>query len=190
MKFTKKNYKLATRTKMLKADPLVKTLIQSIKNVMDRAFAGEYKSKQPASDNSNYFHAGVSDKFAGKFLPARFTREIAIEFNKLAEGKASIKLTAPNDLLSNKANAADTWESNIIESKFKSTGWIKDKTFSEISDGKFRLILPDYYAKGCIGCHSKDNGKTLHQNHPATGVKVGDLGGAISVSINNNNNLY
>jgi hypothetical protein len=45
----------------------------------------------------------------------------------------------------------------------------------------FRLILPEYYKAGCMGCHGGANGAKIHAGKSEG--KVGELGGAISVAI-------
>ena len=64
------------------------------------------------------------------FLPAIFARQVAESFSQKMKGKMFIKLTAPKNYVRNRSNRPDSWEHKAIESKFKSSGWEKGKTFS------------------------------------------------------------
>ena len=121
------------------------------------------------------------------FIPAVFAGQVAQKTSEALKGKAEIKLTAPKEYVRNRANKPDDWEGNVIESKFKSTGWTKDQGFSETTqkDGKsaFRFILPEYYAEGCLACHGEPKGELDITGGAKEGAKLGDLGGAISVTL-------
>jgi hypothetical protein len=164
---TEKNYKRANDKKVSKSGKMVKSLFKAVEIVVTNAKNGQYTGKWP------------SGQYANKFLPARFAREVGIEFGKLTEGKGLLKLTTSNALLVNEDNEADEWESNVIESKFNSGNWPKNQVFSEQTSEGFRLILPEYYKTGCMGCHSGENGKSIH----AGGVEgqLNKFGGAISI---------
>lgn len=121
----------------------------------------------------------------GRFLPAIFARKAAARFGEISGGKMYLKLTTRDAYLVNAANKADAWEKGVIDGKFLKAGWEKGKTYSEMAKhgGKdaFRLILPEYFKKGCMGCHGGENGAKIHAGK-APG-NVGELGGAISVAI-------
>jgi len=121
------------------------------------------------------------------FLPAVFAGQVATKTSEALKGKAELKLTAPKEFVRNRSNRPDDWEGNVIESKFKSDGWAKDQVFSEITqkDGKsaFRLIMPEYYAEGCLACHGEPKGEMDITGGAKEGGKLGDLGGAISVTL-------
>ena len=72
------------------------------------------------------------------FLPAIFARQVAESFSQKMKGKMFIKLTAPKNYVRNRSNRPDSWEHKAIESKFKSSGWEKGKTFSEVASHKGR----------------------------------------------------
>ena len=121
------------------------------------------------------------------FLPAVFAANIADRTSAILSGRAEIKLTAPKEYVRNRKNRPDKWEANVIETMFKSPDHPKDKTFSEETqkDGKqvFRFILPEYYKESCLNCHGDPKGELDITGGKKEGGKLGDLGGAISVTI-------
>ncbi len=121
------------------------------------------------------------------FLPAIFAAQVASKTSESLAGKAKIKLTAPKEYVRNRKNRPDKWEHNVIETMFKSEGYEKDKTFSEdVTEGDktaFRFILPEYYKEGCLGCHGDPKGELDITGGKKEGGKLGELGGAISVTI-------
>ncbi|MCJ8343988.1 DUF3365 domain-containing protein [bacterium] len=125
-------------------------------------------------------------KWDGKFLPARWAAIAATNFEKLTEGKVIIKLTTSNQLLVNKSNAPDAWESKVIDGKLLHTSK-KRPGDSQFKDEKtqFRFLLPEYYKPGCIGCHGttkkSQEGYAIHPSRIQR--KVFDFAGAISVRI-------
>ncbi|MGF1741381.1 DUF3365 domain-containing protein [Vibrio profundum] len=121
------------------------------------------------------------------FLPAIFARQVADEFSTKMAGKMKIKLTAPKSYVRNRANRPDKWESNVIETKFKSADYKKGTPFYEESSVKgkqaFRFILPEYYGKSCLGCHGTPKGERDITGGKKEGGTLGELGGAISLVI-------
>ncbi len=97
----------------------------------------------------------------------------------------TLKLTTRDEYLVNVSNKADTWEKSVIDGKFLKQGWKKGRSFSQMTQHKgkkaFRLISPEYFKKGCMGCHGGENGAKIHASK-MPGLQ-GQLGGAISVSI-------
>ncbi len=173
LSITYSNYEKATGKKFKKASGNVgkaqDQLIQAIKQVVGDVVSGKDKALDPK----------------GRFLPAIFARKAAARFGQVSGGKMTLKLTTRDEYLVNVSNKADAWEKGVINSKFLKQGWKKGKPFSEISkhNGKkaFRLISPEYYKKGCMGCHGGDAGAKIHASK-MPGIE-GQLGGAISVSI-------
>ena len=144
-------------------------LLDAIKGVVDDVVSGKDKKLDPKN----------------RFLPAIFARKAATRFGEISGGKMYLKLTTQDKYLVNASNKADAWEKGVIDGKFVTADWEKGKTFSEMAkhDGKdaFRLILPEYYKAGCMGCHGGANGAKIHAGKSAG--KAGELGGAISVAI-------
>lgn len=121
------------------------------------------------------------------FLPAVFARLVADSFNRLMKRRAYIKLTAPRKYIRNRSNRPDKWEHNVIENVFKTAGYQKDKPFVEDARHRgrsaFRLIIPEYYKKSCLGCHGEPKGERDITGGKKEGGKLGELGGAISFAI-------
>ncbi len=121
------------------------------------------------------------------FLPAIFARQVATKFTSKMDGKIKIKLTAPKKYVRNRANRPDKWEHKTIESKFKSSSYEKGLPFFENTTVKgkpaYRYILPEYYSKSCLGCHGTPKGEVDITGGKKEGGVLGELGGAISLSI-------
>jgi hypothetical protein len=175
----KQNYKNATgRPFTLEAGTTLKGLAQlamlnAIREVMNNA--------QPLLNERGRGFKG--------FLPAVFARLVADSFNRLMKGRAYIKLTAPRNYIRNRSNRPDKWEHNVIENMFRRADYEKDKPFYEEARhrGKsaFRLIIPEYYKKTCLGCHGEPRGERDITGGKKEGGKLGELGGAISFAIYN-----
>ena len=123
------------------------------------------------------------------FLPAVFAKQVADNFSANLDGKMFIKLTAPKVYVRNRGNRPDAWEHEVIESKFKSSDWKTNQTFSEEHEHKgksaYRLLIPEYYKESCLGCHGEPKGEKDITGGKKEGGKLGELGGAISVVIYN-----
>mgnify|MGYP000500498212 CR=1 FL=1 len=167
IKKTKKNYLRSAGKKFDKSNPRLNQLMEAIEFVITNAKKGNYANKWP------------SGAYANKFLPARFAREAGLKFSELTGEKGIIKLTTSNALLVNPDNKVDDWENNVIENKFLKGSWTRNKVFAENTADGYRLILPEYYTSGCMGCHGGESGKAIHAQ-PVEGY-VGEFGGAISV---------
>ena len=52
-------------------------------------------------------------------------------------------------------------------------------------DGKpaFRMLIPEYYSESCLACHGSPEGETDVTGFPKEGGSVGDLAGAISITL-------
>jgi hypothetical protein len=171
--FTKTNYAKMTGKKFEMADggkgQAQKILMDAIKGVVGDVVSGKDTKLDPK----------------GRFLPAIFARKAATRFGEVSGGKMYLKLTTQDKYLVNASNKADAWEKGVIDGKFLKADWKKGTTHSEMSthNGKkaFRLILPEYYKAGCMGCHGGKKGAGIHAGKSSG--KVGELGGAISVAI-------
>jgi hypothetical protein len=171
--FTKANYSKMTGTEFTMAGgakgEAQKILMDAIRGVVGDVVSGKDTKLDPK----------------GRFLPAIFARKAASRFGKVSGGKMYLKLTTQDKYLVNASNKADAWEKGVIDGKFLKADWKKGTTHSEMAthNGKkaFRLILPEYYKAGCMGCHGGKKGAGIHAGKSAG--KVGELGGAISVAI-------
>jgi hypothetical protein len=124
-----------------------------------------------------------------RFLPAIFARHVSDSFNRIMDGKAQIKLTAPRNYIRNRTNRPDNWESNVIENFFKKNNYTKDKPFTEESSHKgkpaFRFIIPEYYSISCLKCHGEPKGAIDVSGGKKEGGKLGELAGAVSFVLYN-----
>ncbi len=152
-------------------DPYQKAILEAIGDVM--------KDAQPVINEKGKGFKG--------FLPAVFAGQVATKASEKLSGKAVIKLTAPKELVRNRKNRPDDWESKAIEETFKKAGYEKGKAFSEATtvDGKnaFRFIQPEYYKQSCLSCHGGPKGETDISGGKKEGANLDDLGGAVSVTI-------
>lgn len=166
----KANYKAATG-KDLPDTPELLSMLKAVEEVMAQA--------QPLINEKGKGFKG--------FLPAVFARQVASKFSTAQAGKITIKLTAPRNYLRNRRNRPDTWESDVIEKRFRSATWKKGQTFAETGTVKgksaYRFMLPEYYGQSCLGCHGKPKGERDITGGLKDGGVLNELGGAISVSI-------
>ena len=146
-------------------------MLAAVRTIMDKA--------QPLINESGKGFKG--------FLPAVFAAQVAMEFSNKMEGTAFIKLTAPQELIRNRRNRPDDWESRVIESRFKAADWEKGKFVVERGEHKGksgeRLLLPEYYVESCMQCHGGPKGERDISGGLKEGASLGDLGGAISVVV-------
>lgn len=169
----KKNYQTSTGNELdMSTNTEVKqAMLDAVKVVMEEA-----------QDLINEKDVGLKG-----FLPAIFARQVATKFTNNMDGKIKIKLTAPKSYVRNRANRPDKWESHTIESKFKLPTYEKGKPFFENTTIKgkaaYRYILPEYYSQSCLGCHGTPKGDIDITGGKKEGGVLGELGGAISLSI-------
>lgn len=123
-------------------------------------------------------------KWDGKLLPARFAALVANEFNTGTNQQVTIKLTTSEQLLVNKNNAPDDWESEVIDSVLLHTNKITAKPQSLDTPSEFRYLLPEFYAPAYIQCHGTNEGQEGFDIHPTKLARsVGNFAGAISIRI-------
>ena len=119
------------------------------------------------------------------FIPAVFGRLVSEAFNSLAQGEATLKITAPPDLVRNRKARPDPWEMGVIETKLLSPDWPKGQPFSAMApiNGRpaYRIAVPEYYRQSCLACHGMPKGELDITGYPKEGRKVGDLGGVVSI---------
>jgi hypothetical protein len=172
LKEMRENYKKLNKdTALEEKDDLTIKFLHALRAVVDNAKKGEYKDKWKG------------DMYPGKFLPARFVKELADSFNKLSKGKYKLKLTVTDDLLVNPANKAEAWEKAALE-MYTSKKKDPSETFfkKDTVDGKETLMAlkPETYKAACLTCHGEE-GKKIHAGK-VVGVE-NQIGGGISVVI-------
>src|ERR1700733_12366125 len=119
------------------------------------------------------------------FIPAVFARLTDEAFARRAGAAASVKVTAPKDLVRNRRALPDAFENSVITEKFLSPSWPRGQTYETVvSDGgrqEFRMLAPEYYATSCLTCHGSPKGSLDITGYPREGANAGDLGGVISI---------
>lgn len=150
---------------------LVNSLLESIEEVMQE-------------NQSTINRGGVG--FKG-FVPAVFARLVNERFTEKSGQYAKIKVTAPLELVRNRKAKPDKWERGVIEMKFTSEQWQKGTIFSETAKADdrtaFRMMMPEYYGNACLSCHGAPKGEIDVTGYPKEGGELGNLGGAISISL-------
>ena len=121
------------------------------------------------------------------FIPAVVARMVNQAFNEKMGEEATLRVTAPPELVRNRQARPDAWETAVIRSKFEGQDWPKGQPFSEATtqDGRaaFRSLAPEYYGAGCLSCHGEPKGELDITGYPKEGGKLGQLGSAISVTL-------
>lgn len=121
------------------------------------------------------------------FIPAVFGRLVSEEFARRASGKATIKVTAPPELVRNRAARPDAFESQVISEKFLAPDWPRGTPYSAtVARGDataFRVMVPEYYVASCLTCHGQPVGSLDMTGYPREGRREGDLGGVISITL-------
>jgi hypothetical protein len=178
---TKENFKQATGKPLSETDKSTLAgqarlaLLEAIRSVMNEA--------QPLINQQGKDFKG--------FLPAVFAKRVADKFSKSMNGKMFLKLTAPAAYVRNRANRPDEWEDKVIESQFKSSNYVKGKEFAENGSHRglagYRLLIPEYYTESCLSCHGQPKGEADITGGKKEGGLLGELGGAISVVIYDQN---
>ncbi|MBI3713396.1 MAG: DUF3365 domain-containing protein [Burkholderiales bacterium] len=117
------------------------------------------------------------------FLPAVFARQVAENFSAKMNGEISVKLTAPKELIRNRLNRPDDWEHSTFVQQFKNPNYAKGQAYSQVVGGTFRFMIPEYYGATCLQCHGDPKGEKDITGALKEGSKLGDLAGAISLTI-------
>jgi general secretion pathway protein A len=93
-----------------------------------------------------------------------------------------LKQTAPDGLLRNPSNKADTYERGMM-ARFETGEKAPPEGIVSEQDGKLlRVLLPLYYDKPCLHCHGEPKGERDISGYAKEGGKEGQMAGLISVS--------
>ena len=98
-------------------------------------------------------------------------------------GEIIVKLTAPKELIRNRLNRPDDWEHSTFVQQFKNPSYAKGQPYSQVVGGTYRFMIPEYYGATCLQCHGDPKGEKDITGALKEGMKLGDLGGAISLTI-------
>jgi hypothetical protein len=119
------------------------------------------------------------------FIPAVFARLVNERFAEKMQGHATVKVTAPLDIVRNRLARPDAWERATLENKFLSADWPVGQPYVESLEKDkrevFRMLIPEYYVESCLVCHGKPAGEMDVTGYPKEGRSEGDLAGAISI---------
>jgi hypothetical protein len=172
-----KNYREVTQSDPLSIGPdtrkgrLLSAQMTAIREVMDNS-QGDINSP------------GIG--FKG-FVPAVFARLVNERFAQLIGYEAEMKVTAPPRLVRNRKSRPDGWEAEVITAKLGAPDWPKGQLFHAESkkNGRdaFRVLVPEYYKKGCLSCHGEPKGEIDITGYPKEGGREGELGGVISITL-------
>ena len=120
-------------------------------------------------------------------IPATFGRLVSERFKGKVGEQAQIKVTAPPELVRNRAARPDVWETSHIQEELLDPTWPRGQVFSAVTeqDGReaFRILVPEYYSAGCLTCHGEPKGSIDVTGYPMEGGKLDDLGGVISITL-------
>ncbi len=113
------------------------------------------------------------------FIPATFGSQAARRFS--ANSPVRLKQTALSPR--NPKNEPDPYEEAVLRQFAAAPG--SREPSSELADGgrTLRLLVPIYYETECMGCHGEPRGVEDISGYPREGRQVGELAGAISVTI-------
>lgn len=121
------------------------------------------------------------------FVPAVFARLVNEDFARAAGTEASVKVTAPPELVRNRKARPDAWEAEVIETRLDAGDWEAGAVFHQAADvdgrGAYRVLVPEYYTDGCLACHGGPAGEIDITGYPMEGGALGDLGGVISITL-------
>ncbi len=152
-------------------DPLGQQLLEAMQQVVDENL--------PAIEKEGIGFKG--------FVPATFARLVAERFNENMDPMATIKLTAPLEMVRNARAKPDEFEQRVFEKVFSQDSWPKGQAYwSDSGEGVHRsrrVMVPEYYTQDCLSCHGGNANEMDITGHPKEGGKLGQLGGALSVSI-------
>lgn len=121
------------------------------------------------------------------FVPAVFARLVNERFAEKVGHEAEIKVTAPQALVRNRKALPDSWEREVIQTKLLSAHWPRGQLYEAEAMNKgrraYRIMVPEYYTGGCLSCHGEPKGAIDITGYPKEGGKLGELGGAISITL-------
>jgi Protein of unknown function (DUF3365) len=121
------------------------------------------------------------------FVPAVFARLVNERFEALVGNEASVKVTAPPELVRNRKSRPDAWETGIIRDQLGTADWPTGQVFAAEAEvdgaAAYRVLVPEYYGDGCLSCHGAPKGEIDITGYPKEGGALGDLGGVISISL-------
>jgi signal transduction histidine kinase len=137
--------------------------------------------RKVTAENQHKINYDSKGNFEFKHLnPAALTRQVSGVFNAGTEYRirqVSVRPRIPE-------NRPDNYEGERLRS-FAQSSAAKESWGEDVVNGEryFRYMMPIYVAPSCLTCHGGPEGETDISGHPREGYKVGDLAGALSISI-------
>jgi hypothetical protein len=120
-------------------------------------------------------------------IPATFARLVNEAFARRVGAEATIKVTAPPELVRNRRARPDVWEITAIKDYLQKADWPRGKIYSGVDTGagtsRARIMVPEYYSASCLSCHGEPKGALDMTGYPKEGAHENDLGGVISIGL-------
>lgn len=137
--------------------------------------------RKVTAENQHKINYDSKGNFEFKHLnPAALTQQVSGVFNAGTQYK--IRQVSPRPRLP--ANEPDDYEKEKLL-LFTKNNELKESWGEDFVNGDryFRYMIPLYVTPACLPCHGEPKGETDISGHPREGYKVGDLAGALSISI-------
>jgi general secretion pathway protein A len=114
------------------------------------------------------------------FIPAVFGDRVARRFG----ARTGVRMKQTALLPRNPSNTPDAFERAALET-FAQPSYPQEKVISEVTakGGTVRLMFPLYMTRQCLNCHGEPKGSPDHMGYPREGLRLGQNGGAISVTL-------
>lgn len=121
------------------------------------------------------------------FIPATFARLVNEAFARRVGAEATVKVTAPPELVRNRRSRPDSWEVAAIKDYLQKADWEHGKIYSGVDTeggvARVRIMVPEYYSASCLSCHGEPKGELDITGYPKEGAHESDLGGVISIGL-------
>ena len=112
-------------------------------------------------------------------MPAVFARLVNERFKEKIGDYAEVKVTAPMNLVRNRRARPDSWERSNIRKNLMAPNWPVGKIFTQAAESSgrkaIRVLVPEYYGKGCLACHGGPKGEIDVTGYPKEGGEEGWL---------------
>ncbi len=112
------------------------------------------------------------------YIPAVFGRETG----QILKARTGIAIKQTTFKYRNAYNQPDAFERKILK-MFENPDYPMGKGYGETVSGNYRYLKPIYIRQACLKCHGEPKGKMDISGHKKEGYKLGQLRGAISVSM-------
>ena len=145
----------------------------TVQNVLKQVIAAAKMSVQMNQPRIN--KSGVGFKM---YIPAVFGRETG----QILKAKTDIAIKQTTFKFRNAYNQPDSFEKEVLK-KFENPDYPMGQGYGEFRNGRYRYLKPIYIRQACLKCHGEPKGAKDISGHKKEGYKIGDIRGAISVSM-------